>query len=94
MSRGSFLNSCLLKAIRTCKKMQSVLQAGVQKTLEHLDSLLVGRLSMGMGMGKERVGFAAHLEVTRKGPIGQLVCFSQNVLGVIKENYSAFATIK
>lgn len=54
----------------------------------------MGCLSIGMGTGKERVGFAAHLEVTLKGPVGQVVCFSRNVLGVIKENYSAFATIK
>lgn len=42
LSRGSFLDLCLLKAIRTCQKMQNVLQAGVQKTLEHFGQSVGG----------------------------------------------------
>lgn len=57
MSRGSFLDPCLLKAIRTCKKMQNVLEAGVQKTLEHFGQS-VGWPPVdgdGSGQGKGRV---------------------------------------
>ena len=49
---------------------------------------------MGLGAGKERAGFAAHLEVALEGLAGQVFGFSQSVLGVIKQNDSAFATIQ
>jgi len=65
-----------------------------RRPLSVLDSLLAGRLSMGLGAGKERAGFAAHLEVALEGLAGQVFGFSQSVLGVIKQNDSAFATIQ
>lgn len=70
MSRGSFLNPCMLKAIRTHEKMQDMLQADTQKTfkcfgLSH-GGTPVEAVGNGQGKGRGCSSFGSGFQRARK----------------------------